>query len=152
MADELAKKGMKTSSFSVHGTAAWSQGEDTNTDILDRTKGAVRFNSYDIWKDTIDNITSQKHGNVYCDSYAEAMADAIASSESLGDFLANVSRPSLESYKTDTVLQQQLHQVSRIIATREERKAERDFFFVQLGGWDTHAGIKDVLPRKFKEV
>merc|ERR1712032_1585810 len=69
-----------------------------------------------------------------------------------GDFLDNVSSPSLDNYSTGTILQQQLHQVARVIATREERKAERDFFFVQLGGWDTHAGIKDLLPKKFKQV
>jgi len=105
-----------------------------------------------MWKGTITNITSQKHGKIYCDSYAEAMADAIASSEALGEVLEGLSSKSLDAYSTDTVLKQQLHQVARIIATRGQRIAERDFFFVQLGGWDTHSNIKQVLPQLFKEV
>merc|ERR1712100_701123 len=32
-------------------------------------------------------------------------------------------------------------QVAKLILTHKLRRAERDFFFVQLGGWDTHSDV-----------
>jgi len=174
MADVVAKKNLITRSFSVAGSSKWSQGRDTSTEILDRGKGSIRFGAYEIWGDAISNITSQKHGNVYCDSYAQAFQEAIDSSEDLGEYLDAVGNKKLDGkldgYKTDTHLQQQLHQVARIIRTalassssnpRSEedaadpklvRRAERDFFFVQLGGFDHHSGLQSGLAEKLREV
>merc|ERR1719230_1588892 len=149
MADTLAEKGLKTTSFSVTGTATWSQGFSTSTEIIDKS-GVVRFNKYEIWGDVISNITSQVHGNVYCQEYMDALEAGIDSSESLGKFLEDVK---LETrYKTDTTLSKQLYQVARLIATRHERKAERDFFFVELGGFDTHKDIQTQLPDRFEMI
>jgi len=152
MADVLGQKKMNTASFSVSGKAAWSQGVDTELQILDKGKGAIRFNEYDLWKDDIASITSQTHGNAYCEGYAAAFAQAVNSSESLGNYLDDVHSESLAKYKTDSTLKKQLHQVARLIATRSARKAERDFFFVQVGGWDHHSGIKVRLPEQLKDV
>jgi len=145
---------MNTASFSVDGRAAWSAGMETAIEILDKNQGSIRFKAHDLWHDSISNITSQKFGNVYCDSYAQAFQEALDQSEHLGTLLEGLKgkSPSLDNYKASTTLSKQLYQVARIIATRGERKAERDFFFVQLGGWDTHSGIKDILPEKLKEV
>jgi len=55
-------------------------------------------------------------------------------------------------YEASTTLAMQLKQVARLIAAREGRKAERDFFFVSLGGFDTHSSVATVLAEKFKEV
>jgi len=46
----------------------------------------------------------------------------------------------------------QFHQVARLMSTRQQRKAERDFFFVQLGGFDTHSDVVETLNTKFQEV
>jgi cullin-associated NEDD8-dissociated protein 1 len=56
------------------------------------------------------------------------------------------------SYATETGLAKQFHQVARLIATREERKAERDFFFVSLGGFDSHSEVMEALEIKFQEI
>merc|ERR1711953_184229 len=55
-------------------------------------------------------------------------------------------------YQTNSGLQKQLHQVARLIKAREERRAERDLFFVEVGGWDMHSDLKDKLNTKFTEV
>jgi len=152
MADELAKKNMNVASFSVDGVSTWSQAQKITMDILDKNTGAKRFKDYSIWHDVISNISNQSHSNVYCDNYAEAFGHALQSSETLGNHLDGIKSDTLDNYKAETVLAKQLHQVARVIATRKNRSAERDFFFVQLGGWDTHANIKTVLPGKLKEV
>lgn len=39
-----------------------------------------------------------------------------------------------------------------MIATRADRKAERDFYYVSLGGFDTHNDVDELLNEKFAEV
>jgi len=55
-------------------------------------------------------------------------------------------------FEAGSSLSRQLKQVARLIAAREERKAERDFFFVSMGGFDTHRSVATELAGKFKEV
>jgi len=98
----------------------------------------------------ITNITSHRHGNAFAEEYTQQFAEAIHSSESLGAYLDNVTLKT--TYKADTGLAMQLHQVARLIAARKERKAERDFFFVQIGGFDTHTDLADTVYEKFEEI
>jgi uncharacterized protein (DUF1800 family)/uncharacterized protein (DUF1501 family) len=140
----------KTMSFSLAGTSIWSQGFDTHTEIVDKSQGAVRFGEYERWRKVIGNITSQLHGNVYLKEYTQAFLDTIQSSEHIGSALDGVTLET--NYVTDSGLQKQLHQVARLIKTRQQRGAERDFFFVELGGWDTHSNVKDTLRVKFAEM
>jgi len=148
MADVLAEK-YKVESFSISGTATWSEGFDTQTEIISGTKGVVRLSNYDLWGNFISNITRQTHGNVYCEEYAEAFADAIASSEKLGREIEGID---LDGYGLDTGLQKQLYQVARLIKAHPARKAERDFFFVQTGGWDHHSGLLEGFALNMREV
>jgi len=108
------------------------------------------FHQYGQLQTLIGNITSRLHNNVYCEEYARQFAEAIESSENLGTFLESVNL--VTTYRAETGLAKQLHQVARLIATRNDRKAERDFFFVQLGGFDSHSDASEVLITKFKEI
>ena len=45
-----------------------------------------------------------------------------------------------------------LWQVAKVIQTRHEREAERDIFYVNIGGWDTHNEVNDALLRNYKLV
>ena len=42
-------------------------------------------------------------------------------------------------------------QVARIVAAREALGAERDAFFVSLGGFDSHSDLDETLPEKFAQ-
>jgi len=150
IADALASKKYRTTSFSVAGTSVWSQGFDTHIDVIDKTKGAVRLENYQHLQTMIGNITSIQHRNVYCEEYARQFAEAIDSGVSLGAYLDNAKLQT--QYQLGTSLAKQFHQVAKLIATREERKAERDFFFVAIGGFDTHSNVNEVLEENFKEV
>merc|ERR1719171_3275725 len=73
----------------------------------------------------------------------------------MGDFLdgATFSTPGgYPSSGSESGLGKQLMQVARIISTRVDRKAERDLFFVERGGWDFHANVNDNLREYFVEV
>jgi cullin-associated NEDD8-dissociated protein 1 len=150
MADVLASD-FTTTSFSVSGTTTWSQGFDTNIEIVNKNQGAVRLTQYEELKYVIGNITSQKHGNAYCEEYARQLGEAVESSETLGALLDGAALATNYPVK-DTSISKQLHQVARIIATREDRMAERDLFYVSLGGFDSHSDVIEILEELFKEI
>merc|ERR1711994_1050650 len=79
-----------------------------------------------------------------------SFADAIESSERLGKVFDNVQ---LETdYAADSHIKMQLRQVARLIKAREVRNAERDFFFVQQRGYDTHNDLVVKLDELFLEL
>ncbi|CAE7181114.1 TY5A, partial [Symbiodinium pilosum] len=49
-------------------------------------------------------------------------------------------------------LRQQFKKAATLIAARVERQAERDFFFVEDGGWDHHKGVENGLNGKFEDL
>jgi cullin-associated NEDD8-dissociated protein 1 len=151
-ADALAAQDFRTTSFSVAGTAAWSQGVETNTDIIDRRQGSVRFNKYQQLQTVIGNITSTQYSNIYAEEYAQQLSQSLDSSERLASTLENLRLNTSESYRTESGLAKQFHQVARLIAARDVRKAERDFFFVSLGGFDAHSEVLESLELKFQEI
>merc|ERR1712217_827512 len=128
----------------------WSQGINTHTEIVDKTQGAVRFGEYEKLRHVIHNVSGQIHGNVYAEEYAHALMDSLESREKIGSFLDNVVLAT--QYQTDSNLQKQLHQVARLIRAKDQRRAERDLFFVEIGGWDMHSDLKIDLRDKFTVV
>jgi len=150
IADALAAAGHRTTSFSLAGTTVWSQGFSTHIETIDKTRGAVRLQDYDKLRDILGNITARQHSNIYHEEYARQLREAVDSSERLGNFLDGATLQT--NYDTSTSLAKQFHQVSRLIATRVQRGAERDLFFVDLGGFDTHSDVNEVLAEKFQEI
>lgn len=132
------------------GTSTWSQGFETNVQIIDKTQGAVRFRQHEQLHSVIGNITSMQHRNVYGEEYTRQLAEGLESSEKLGTFLDSATLQT--TYPSETYLAKQLHQVAQMMATRAERKVERDVFYVSLGGFDTHGNVDETLNIKFKEV
>jgi len=46
----------------------------------------------------------------------------------------------------------QMQQVAGVIASREAFEAERDVFYVELGGFDTHADYRDAVATRFNDI
>jgi cullin-associated NEDD8-dissociated protein 1 len=150
LADTLAGEDYLTTSFSIAGMTTWSQGIITNVEIISSWGGAVRLQNYQDLRAVVGNTTQIKYGGAYAEEYTKKLADAVHSSETLGGYLDEVAL--VTEYDTSTGLAKQLNQVARLIATRTARKAERDFFYVQLGGFDTHDNNNAVLEDKFTEI
>merc|ERR1712193_360136 len=152
LADALSAGSQKytTTSFSITGTDPWGQGFDTKLDIIGRKNGALRFRQYTAVETTMGNITSQRYSNVYAEEYAKQLKDSMASSEDLGAYLDQITLTT--NYKAETKLQQQFHQVARLIKARDLRKAERDLFVVRIGGFDAHSNAAETLQLKFQEI
>jgi len=155
IADALAegKAKFSTTSFSMAGTSVWPLGYRTKREIVDNddgTSGRSGFFEYESWRSSIGNITAQRHGNVYSEAYAQAFRDAIETTENVGKLLSSVSLKT--TYRTNSRLEKELFQVAKLIAARGARGAERDFFFVSIGGWDMHSNMKSSLRVRFLEI
>jgi len=86
------------------------------------------------------NMTKQRFGNHFVEEYARAFEEATSSSKAMAELLDGLQLKT--KYLAKTPLEKQLRQVALLIAGRHARKAERDFFFVQLPGFDTHQALE----------
>merc|ERR1712072_1065257 len=130
--------------------STWSQGFDTNQEIIHQSQGAVRLQAYSEVNSMLKNITSKKRQNVYCEEYAKSIGRFVEASEDLGTTLdATVLK---KSFETSSSLAKQLKQVARLIVAREDRKVERDLFYVNIGGFDAHSLSAEVLEEKFEAI
>mmetsp|Transcript_74388 Transcript_74388/g.155079 ORF Transcript_74388/g.155079 Transcript_74388/m.155079 type:complete len:296 (-) Transcript_74388:60-947(-) len=152
MGDALGEQGFATTSFSVAGAVPWTGGFRTATEMINSQKGSTRFNNLETLEEIIVNITSTQHKNAYCEEYAQQMANSLKSSKKLASIFdaAQLATEAMDASKSG--LGAQLKQVSKLIATRKERSAERDFFYVSVGGWDMHSGLINGMEQKLKHV
>mmetsp|Transcript_23425 Transcript_23425/g.65398 ORF Transcript_23425/g.65398 Transcript_23425/m.65398 type:complete len:297 (-) Transcript_23425:290-1180(-) len=151
MADVLNKAGHTTTSFSIAGSKTFTEGFNTTVQVIDRQRGAQKFNKHGDLKQVIGSLTAKKHENIYCEEYAKQLKESMDSSEFLASLFETEALTAIEGFPA-TTLGTQLHQVSRLIKSRGPRNAARDIFFVELGGFDTHNDNGEVLNAKFAEI
>jgi uncharacterized protein (DUF1501 family) len=126
----------------------------TGVEVVDSEKGPIRFVDYELWNNTIRRVTEQRYGNIYAEQYAQQFRDAITDSDTLGTLYDSVKLETdyPEKARLDkTEVNKQLQMVAKLIALREERKAERDLFIVEHRGFDMHNNI-GTLPWRMKEL
>jgi uncharacterized protein (DUF1501 family) len=150
IADALQGLGKNAESFSIAGTSTWSEGFNTLQQIIDSKAGSVRFTDPATMQPLVNTITAREHSNVYCEEFSKSLKSFVDSSETLGTKLDGVTLAT--SYTASSGLQKQLHQVSRLISARTARGAERDMFFVSIGGFDAHSNAAESLELKFTEI
>ncbi|CAJ1332243.1 unnamed protein product [Effrenium voratum] len=152
MADAVAAGDYNTQSFSLKGQATWPQGFDISGDVLGQSSGTSAFPEYERFQDIIDNMTGTLHGNVYSDQYAKTLRQSISFNLGLEKQLANAKLETSYEINGYQPLHSQLKQAATLISARVDRQAERDFFFVEDGGWDAHSGVQESLYKKFGQV
>lgn len=146
--DQLASK-LNTRAFSLAGRSTFLQGAVTNPTELSGnigdalSGGLLQFKEYIHMKSAVENITLQHYKNVYSEEYARQLGAVIRTSERLREKLGRATV--VTDYQTPSGLDRQLREVARVISTKDLRQAERDFFYVRIGGWDTHR-VGDMGP------
>jgi len=135
VADALTLQGYRTKSFSIAGISTWSEGRETRSEVLG-LGGPVKLHH----AERLRNMTKQRFGNHFVEEYARAFEEATSSSKAMAELLDGLQLKT--KYLAKTPLEKQLRQVALLIAGRHARKAERDFFFVQLPGFDTHQALE----------
>jgi len=154
MADSLSQtQNLRTMSFSLNGRQTWAQGSYTSQVGVPVTGEVPTLLNYTGKRQLLDDLTQQKLGNVYCEEYAKSAGALVDSNQALFEQLANVS---LMTSSWDAIpsgsegkLMKTMQAVAKLIVTRTERQVERDFFYVELGGFDTHNEIHEVMDENF---
>jgi len=151
IADTLAggSRSYQTKSFSISGRSIWPMGTDTRRDILNED-GIKKFTDYEVDMPSIDNISAQRHGNQYASAWDDEFQNSIELTQALAPVLDAATLKT--AFPLNTQLSRELAQVAKLIAAREKRSAERDFFYVSLGGWDMHTNLKERLAVAFYHV
>jgi len=141
LADALAdgSQGYRTEAFSMAGRSKWSLGYQTNPKIVSRSNGNVPLYYASKIVTVMDNITSMKYENVFCEEYRRQLKDAFRVNEELGTTLSTASLST--GFNAPDSLAQQFKQIARLISAHGSRNAERDIFYAQLGGFDHHQGV-----------
>lgn len=119
-------------------------------EVVHPERGAITLDGYEEWESFIQNITEDRHLNMYMDQYVDSFQADLVSSEKFSAYLDNAILKT--KYAVETKLEQQMHQVARVISTREARKAERETFIVNIGGFDTHQSQTEDLEELFAEI
>lgn len=132
-------------SISLAGTNFFQVGAKVTQYAVNNT-GAVTFDG----RTGGNNPTSyQAQRDLYTQTqtglFAAAFAGITSSSITNSDLLNNIlnTAPSLSTVFPTTPLGNQLKMVARLIAAAPSLGLKRQVFFVQLGGWDTHAAQLD---------
>merc|ERR1719443_2244755 len=90
--------------------------------------------------------------NIYAEEYNMALKDSLRDAEELDFHLSGATVESESSFDRESRLGGILYQVAKLIASRTGRKAERDLFQVEIGGFDTHSDAYEQLELKFAEI
>lgn len=149
MADVLAAGSQKfsTSSFSLKGKKTWSEGFSVIQQSVDGSGDIRTLENYDARRPLIANITKEELGNIYSEEFSKNLGKMVDSAEILAGQLGNVTLSSTWPETEDWTflgLLRQFQAVSKLIASSQTRQVEREFFYVELGGFDTHNEFEKV--------
>jgi uncharacterized protein (DUF1501 family)/uncharacterized protein (DUF1800 family) len=146
----------KTSAYSITKNTEMLRGDQRPPLTLDRTQGVVQYyypkrtygNEYALSPlagiDSMLEVISDHSDNVFAETTNQILRDSLVDSEALGSVLDNATSLLTQDWtqvmdKND--LAERLYQVSRMIISRGHLEAERDIFYVDIGGWDMHNNI-----------
>lgn len=103
----------------------------STTSLTPTTADGVRFRAQ-------KDIFAQSQGSLFETAFAGASGDAIVSSDLLNSVLGATTP--LTTVFPNTTAGNQLKMAARLISASPTLGLKRQIFFVQLGGWDLHAG------------
>ena len=146
----------KVGKYSISGNQKILEGDGEVARIVGRRNGIEQYRYYSEVGKLMANLSSVRaEGSLYAETYASLLERAFEESEGLGSILDTATITS--TYKVanpDSKLGEQLMQVAKLIDLRSHAllEAERDAFFVQLGGFDTHSDVNSILNSKLDET
>lgn len=147
-------------SFSMGGSTDWLASANSNYVSLNADVAVERMYGYDNISDWIPPsrlsnigrslneliIKGQSSGNTLMSrAIANSVGRASDATASLHSALRANTLPGM-TYNGRNKLAKQLHLVARLIASRQELGMQKQVFFVQMGGWDTHSDQLQRLP------
>ena len=151
IADALLSQRIQVASYSMGGNVIWSQGVFVRREAVEGVGELSSLTDYEFWRETVRNITSVQHANVYANAYTELFFDSVETYQDMSRLLKSAKL----NTKYEVVfpgLNKQLKQVAQVVVQQEGRQAERDLFFVSLGDFDHHWLAKTRLRQRLIEI
>ena len=156
----------RTGAYSLAGIKKMLDGERPPS-ILD-SSGAVRLNDFPRLQHNISNLTSTRQRSVFAETFASMIESSLASSETLGEVLQTVTMQSTRWTDTNgdgtvnsvdnnvphrcTSLCESFEQIARVISSREVLQEERQVFYVEIGGFDTHSSAQERVQDRMEQI
>ena len=106
---------------------------------------------------TLIELTGNESGNAFAETSNQLIRDSLSDSESIGAVLDNVTSGLTQEWDQQvaddrSLLTTRLYQVARIVTARQAFEAERDIFYVDVGGWDMHGNIISGMETQAERV
>ena len=100
---------------------------------------------------TMVNSATTPFTNVYAETYSNTLLSGFGESSELSEFLGDVTL--LPAWKDkNSGLNKKFKMLTSLMQTREDRKADRDLYYVDQGGWDHHSAMKYNMEWRLQEV
>ena len=153
MADVLQAKGYMTSRTSVDSptTNLVSQSSITPPILTLSQEGVSLFDtemSSPTFYTTIETLNSGDSG-IYGDFWSTIVKRSIGQSGELFTILKNTQ---VSTTFPETDMGNRLKLIAQLIAARETRLVDRDFFFIPFDGFDSHNDVHQSLEKRFEEL
>lgn len=152
--------------FSMGGSTDWLASASTNYVTLNADVAVERMYGFDNISDwippqrlsnvgrTLNELIAQGQASsnpLMMRAIANAVGRASDATASLHTALRDNELPQM-TYNGSNKLAKQLHLVARMIASREQLGMQKQVFFVQMGGWDTHSDQLERQPDLLKDL
>ena len=104
------------------------------------------------------NLSSVRSESLFAETASSLMESTLKTSEEMGAIFGEATVSSAIQDAVDASegpaekFGQQLLQVAKLIDIRSALGSERDVFYVELGGFDTHSDMAEILNEKLKIV
>lgn len=156
MADVLTQKGIPTNLFSIDGQQVLLTGEAGQgpSQFILGSSGLSAFNpnpsisNMDAVIKQLNNETSVSSG-FFAETWSSKLSESLDKQQMLKQELdSTVVTTTFPSGSTAD----EFELITRIMQTREARNSKRDIFYVEDGGYDTHANVDTSLINNFSRI
>jgi len=154
MADMSRNAGFKAGSTSVSGVAEALVSKLTPLFVVD-PYGIEKINPIPWAKDIIGSIkrlnkVERIGSSIYGETWSDMLLRALGENQLLYDAFTESSLNA--TFNEDNYLSLQFEAVSKLIKSRNVRGVDRDVFYVETGGFDTHANMISELADRGDEI
>jgi len=141
----------RVKAYSIAGNAKIMEGSINPPEILSWNNGPVRLTRYPAVSADVAELMSSESSSVFSETFAQLLDKAVEGAESLARITTS-EEATLSTTFPGTYLGGQFTQVAKVIASRRMIGSERDIFFVELRGWDSHFAGDEALGPKWAGV
>ena len=98
------------------------------------------------------NADTELTSSLFGETWSSTFLNAISENELMKTALEASTLATAGTWNRNFGIERQMEVVARMIDVAELRGTERDVFFVQIGGWDSHADVSNTLLELYNQI